>query len=270
MTISTLASTRRTRTPWEIQRSVLFALILRELRTRAGKNWVGVLWTLAEPLAQTLLLISVFGILRHVASANMEFPVFLISGMMPFFLFRTLAQRLTEAIDTNRGLFSYRQVKPIDTVVARGLFESMLWLAVFILTVGIMAWYGLDAIPKQPLELMGAVSLAAALGFGLGLMMAVLTHDRPRLRTLVRMAYFPLYFVSGVIFSVASLPAVYQRWLLWNPLLHVVELSRNAFEPAHALMEGITPAYPGAVALVLLAAGLALYRRDRQKLLLGG
>lgn len=270
MTLATPASTRHTRSPWEIQRAVLFALFLRELRTRSGNKWIGVLWALAEPLAQTLLLISVFGILRHVASANMEFPVFLISGMMPFFLFRSLAQRLTEAIDNNRALFSYRQVKPIDTIVARGLFESVLWLVVFILTLTIMVWAGFDALPKRPLELLGTVSLAAVLGLGLGLLMAIVTHDQPRLRTLVRMMYFPLYFFSGVIFSVATLPATYQRWLLWNPLLHVVELSRNSFEPAHALLEGISPAYPAAVALVLLAGGLALYRRDRQKLLLGG
>lgn len=270
MTSPTLASPRRTRTSWEIQRAVLFALIVRELRTRVGPRWIGIVWTLVEPLIQVLLMVAVFGSARSMGSPNMDFPVFLVSGMLPFFLFRSLAQRLTEAIDTNRALFSYRQVKPIDTVVARGLFEGVLWLNVLVMSIVCLLWLDMDALPQQPLELCGIILIAAGLGFGLGLLMAVVTHELPRVRSLVRMAYFPLYFCSGVLFSVSNIPQPYQGWLLWNPLLHVVELARNAFSPAHALLPGVEVAYPASLALVLVALALALYRRDRQKLLLGG
>jgi capsular polysaccharide transport system permease protein len=39
----------------------------------------------------------------------------------------------------------------------------------------------------------------------------------------------PLYFVSGVFFSIEVVPEPYRSWLLLNPLLHANELMRAGF-----------------------------------------
>ena len=256
------------RSSWEIQRAVLFALLIREYRTRIGRHWTGIVWTIFEPLTHVLVILAVFGYLRNVASPTMDFPVFLASGLMPFFLFRNLAQRLTESIDGNRGLFSYRQVKPFDTVVARGTVECLTWLVVLVFTLGLLQWLGFRALPQQPLELFGVTALTALLGGALGLLIAVVTSGRPRLRTMTRWLYLPLYILSGVVFSIDRLPPQYMEWLVWNPVMHLVDLSRNAFEPRHALRAGLGWRYPASFVLVLLALALALYRRDRQQLMM--
>lgn len=256
------------RSSWEIQRAVLFALVIREYRTRVGRHWTGIVWTIFEPLTHVLVILLVFGYLRNIASSIMEFPVFLVSGLMPFFLFRNLAQRLTESIDSNRGLFSYRQVKPFDTVVARGIVECLTWLVVLVFTLGLLKWLGFHALPQQPLEFLGVATLTALLGGGLGLFLAVSTSGQPRVRTMVRWIYLPLYLTSGVIFSIDRLPTEVMAWLTWNPVMHLVDLSRNAFEPRHALRAGLGWRYPASFVLVLLALALALYRRDRQQLMM--
>jgi capsular polysaccharide transport system permease protein len=255
------------RTAWEIQRAVLFALVLREFRTRIGRHWTGVVWTFFEPLAQVLLIVTVFGYLRHVASSGMEFPVFLLAGLMPYYLFQHLAQRLTDAADQNRPLFSYRQVKPFDTMVARGIVETLLWLAVLVASLALMQWYGLHALPQQPLELASVAALCALLGGSLGMLIAVSTHGYPRVRKAIAMVYFPLYLGSGVLFAINSLSQTYQKWLLWNPVLHLVELARLSFDPHHRMPAGIGFAYPAAVTLAIAAVALTLYRRDPQRLL---
>lgn len=264
-----LASPPRRRTPWEIQRAVLFAIFVRDLRARVVGRWSGLAWLFLEPMAHLLLLVVFFSYVRHLSSPNMPLPVFLIAGLMPFFLFRNLMTKLSESIEGNRALFSYRQVKPFDAVAGRGLVETVLWTGSFALTLLIMAWLGYEMTPKRPLELLAALGVMGLLGAGLGLLLAVLTHRQPRLRSVIRMLYLPLYFTSGVIFSVERLPADLHAWLLWNPLLHLVELTRRGFEPAHTSIDGIGFAYPSGVLLVLLAFAMAVYRRDRQKLLLG-
>lgn len=262
------ASPLPTRSPWEIQRAVLFALVIREYRTRVGRHWTGIVWTIFEPLAHVLIILLIFGYLRNIASPTMEYPIFLVSGMMPYFLFRNLAQRLTESIDSNRGLFSYRQVKPFDTVVARGIVECITWLVVLIFTLGLLQWLGFHALPHQPLEFFGVAGLTALLGASLGLFMAVVTSGHPRMRTMTRWLYLPLYILSGVVFSIDRLPPEYMEWLVWNPVMHLVDLSRNAFEPRHALRAGLGWLYPVSFVLVLIALALALYRRDRQQLMM--
>lgn len=84
---------------------------------------------------------------------------------------------------------------------------------------------------------------------------------------MVRMVMLPLYFASGVIFQVDLLPRDYIELLLWNPLIHLLELQRHAFIPAYAPTDGIQMLYPALAMLLMIALGLSLYRAERHKLI---
>ena len=57
-------------------------------------------------------------------------------------------------------------------------------------------------------------------------------------------------------------------WLLYNPVLHLVELSRVYFIPNYTALPGVTLEYPAAWALVVTALALGLYRIYRHRFLL--
>ncbi len=256
------------RSAWNVQRAVLFALLIREFSTRVGGQWVGAVWTLFEPLAHLLMLVTVLGMMQTAPlMPGMDYPVYLATGLVGYFLFQNLALRLMDGIDANRGLFAYRQVKPLDPLLARGIVETLMNLLVFGFTLGLLGWLGHEVLPTKPLEAMAGFGLVALLGTGYGITTAVLSHERPRLRSLLRMVMLPLYFVSGVIFPVDLLPPETLAWLLWNPLLHLVEITRAAFVPAYHPAEGINLLYPVLCTLGYWAAGLALYRADRRRLI---
>ena len=101
----------RKRTAWDIQRAVFLALFVRELKTRFGGRWLGVFWVLLEPTAHLAMLLVIFAFIRHRLLPGLEFPVFLLTGLVPFFVFRNLTLRGMDSVDSNRGLFGYRQVK---------------------------------------------------------------------------------------------------------------------------------------------------------------
>jgi capsular polysaccharide transport system permease protein len=121
-------------------------------------------------------------------------------------------------------------------------------------------------VPAGPLEVMGVNVVMILLGTGFGIFSAVVTHDRPRLRSFIRMTMMPLYFASGVIFQVDLLPREYLDWLLLNPLLHLVELSRHAFIPSYVPAEGVNALYPLLCTLTVGALAMLLYRVDRLRL----
>ena len=60
---STPAAPRK-RDAWEVQRGVLFALVLREMKGRVGGQWVGAVWTLIEPLMHVLVMLTIFTTIR--------------------------------------------------------------------------------------------------------------------------------------------------------------------------------------------------------------
>lgn len=255
------------RHPWDIQRTVLFALLLREMKARVGGQWIGAVWTLFEPLAHVAIIVTILGVLRADMLPGIEYPVFLVTGLIPFFLWQHLATRLMDGIESNRGLFSYRQVKPLDTLLSRAAVESMMNLAVYVVSLLALAWIGYHVVPYQPLEMIGVNLLLVFFGTSFGILCAVLSHQRARLKSFVRMTMTPMYFASGVIIPIDRLPREYIEWLLWNPLLHLVELSRHAFIREYVPTDGVNVGYPAMFTLVVSAIGLALYRVNRLRLI---
>ncbi len=255
------------RTPWEIQRAVLFALLQRELKARFGGRWLGAFWILLEPVAHLSYLMLLFGVIRDRIIPGVPFVMFLLTGLIPFFIFRSVSLRVMGTVDGSRGLFGYRQVKPIDPIIARAALDVLLYGVVFAIFLVAFGWSGLEWFPARPLEVLAVGGVLIALGFGLGLIFVVLTDDVPQVRIFIRIAYLPLYLISGVIFPVKVLPPEALDWLLWNPLLHLMECMRGYFFAQYQPIPQASLSFASAVALVTLAVGVALYRLRRHRLL---
>lgn len=256
------------RSPLEIQRAVLFALFQRELKARLGGRWLGAFWILLEPVAHVALMMLLLVYVRHRLVPGIPTPLFLVTGVIPFIIFRNISLRVMGSVDANRGLFGYRQVKPIDPLLARALLEIVLYSCVYVLFLAGLGWFlDIQWFPALPLELIGVSAILIALGIGIGLILVVATDDVPQLRVFVRILYMPLYLLSGVIFPVHNFPSHVVDWLAWNPLLHLLEYSRHYFAPHYPLIPQADLAYPAWLALLALALGLSLYRVRRDRLL---
>lgn len=260
------------RTPWQIQRTVVFALLMREIKTRFGSHWSGVVWLIGLPLVQLAMLLGVNVLMRGTLSrGSFDYAVFLVSAYVPYHLCTGLWTTLPSGIGANRGLFNYRQVRPFDTLVARVILEFTIDLFVFLLLVACLDWIGLgvSVLPADPLAYLVAVGAFVLLGVGVGLVLASVIGILPRLTSAVQLLAFPLYFASGVLMSVHALPRSTLDYLLYNPLLHLVELARAAYLPGYMPIQGVNWWYPVSVTLVLWTLGMSLYRVRRRKIAAG-
>lgn len=255
------------RTSWQIQRAVIFALVVRELQTRFGGRLIGLFWVIAEPMVHISVILLIRVVLRQRFSGVMlDSAVYLTVAMIPFFVFRNIWFRVMEGANANAGLFGYRQVKPFDAFVARVIIEVVLYSIVFVVMMAGFGWYGYEYLPAMPLEFMGVVLIYLAMGFGLGLISAVGAHELPALRTFIRLSSMPLYLLSGVVLPISNLPPAIQAYLVWNPLLHLVELSRWAYFPSYHPLWQINFEYPLAWAFALMGIGVMMYRLRRLEL----
>lgn len=255
------------RSPWQIQKSVVFALFLRELKTRFGAYKFGYVWLLLEPMAHVIVLSLIFSYMRGSGASGIDFPVFIVTGIVPFLMFKNIALRVMDGVDANRALFSYRQIKPMDTFVARALLDSFLAAVIFTLILLGMAWVGLDVPFRDPFVVVLLMAILVLMGLGLGMIFCVATHYLPEAKTFIRIAFLPLYLLSGVIFPIALVPAEFLPYLLWNPLLHAIELIRGSFFKQYHVFPDISPLFVVMTTLVMLFIGLAWYRTRRFALL---
>jgi len=256
------------RSSWQIQKAVVFALILRELKTRFGNRLEGLVWVLFEPMAHIAVMLVLRVLVRErTAGVMIDAAVYLTVAMIPFFVFRNIWFKMLSAVEGNQGLFGYRQVKPADAMAARAIMEVVLYGMVYTAFMLIFAWMDYRAVPGRPLEYMGVVSVFILWGVGAGLCSAVAVKRLPALSTFLHLMSFPLYISSGVLIPIHSFPPLVIKVLMWNPLLHLVELSRWAFFPTYQPLMGVNLEYPLGCGLALLFIGVLAFFVNRRRLL---
>src|SRR5690606_708677 len=110
------------RSPLEITRSVIFAMVLREMRGHYGRLRLGALWVIMEPLAHLVILGTILT-LRLKPTRCYDFYMFLLVGVAPFLLYKNVVLKLMGSVDANKALFNYKQIQPADAFMARTIVE---------------------------------------------------------------------------------------------------------------------------------------------------
>lgn len=254
------------RSGFEVQQAAVKALFLREIRTRFGKFRLGYFWAILEPSAHLLVLLGIFGFIMHRTLPDISFPVFLVNGIIPFFLFTNITKRSIGAIEANQGLFNYRPVKPIDTVISRTLLETVIYSIVYVFLMLLLWGTGEVFSVVNLLKLLLTWSLLIVFSFGVGLVFMVTGNTYTETQKFLPIILRPLYFVSCIMFPLHSIPKDYWPYLLWNPLVHAVELSRESVMPGY-VSEGVSINYLAFVTLATLFFAMAIYRIKEKAML---
>ncbi|MFI2812277.1 ABC transporter permease [Microbulbifer zhoushanensis] len=249
------------RSPWQIQRDVVHALLVREMKTRFGKWRLGYAWVLLEPAMHIMVLAFIFSFLGREFYPGIPTMLFMLGGIAPFLFFSHCFQKSLAAVESNRGLFNYRQLRPFDAVITRVLLEFCIYLFAMVALLGILAWFGVSATFNDFLLLVVVNLLFLGFCLGLSLALCVLGERYPEVSKFASIVPRPLYFMSGVFFSLEQIPEEYHPYLSWNPLLHVIELTREGlFASYHGMFANLP--YLAFSSVAMLAFGLLVYRAN--------
>lgn len=260
------ASAHTARSPAMVTVAVWKALFLREAVYRLFGGRAAWLWLLLEPVVHIAFIMFIFTAVRMRVIGGIETPVWLMVGLLAFFMFRRTGTQAMNAIDSNRALFAYRQVKPVDTVLARAGLEGFLMVIVATVLFAAAALAGLSIVPADPLAVLEAFFGLWLLGLGYGLITSVASELVKELGKIVGLLMRPLYFMSGVLFPINIVPSPYREWLLYNPVAHGLEAARLGFAPYYHAVPELSVAYMYGFALVMVFFGLALHVRYATRL----
>jgi len=259
-------SARAGRSHLEIALAVWKALFLREALGRLFSARASWFWLLAEPVFNVAYMLVIFSVIRVMHVGGIATLVWLMVGMLAFFMFKRTGTQVQNAISANQTLFTYRQVKPVDTLLVRAGLEGLLMIIVAsILLVG-AALFGYSVVPADPLAVLEAFFGLWLVGLGFGLVTSVLIELVPELGRVLKLVMMPLYILSGVIIPLSAVPQPYRDWLLLNPVAHGLEAARLGFAPYYHAVAELSVAYIYQFALVSIFLGLALHRRFAMRL----
>lgn len=249
------------RSPVRVIASVYSALFLREALTRIASSRAAWFWLLLEPIFHVAYMLFIYTVIRVHTVGGIDTVIWLMVGMLAFFMFRRTATQVAKAISANLALFTYRQVKPVDTVLVRGALEGFLMMIVASILLMGAALFGHSVVPADPLAVLEAFFGLWLMGMGFGLVASVVGELVSELGRLINFVMVPLFLISGVILPLSSVPLPYRDWLMLNPVAHGLEAARLGFSPYYHAVPGLSISYLYAVALVSIFLGLALHRR---------
>lgn len=213
----------------KVQTRVIWALILREIITRYGRENIGILWFFAEPLLFIIgiaLLWSYFDE-RTISTGNLA--EFAIVSYTTILMWRNTTGRVTKAIESNRPLLHHRLIRPIDFFYSRVALEFASVTASFLVLFLIFNFLGISHYPADLLTMTLGWLMIAWFSFAFVMIMGALSEMND---VIEKISHIILYFmmpISGGFFPAYIVPEHLREYLLLFPLVDCVEYFHDGY-----------------------------------------
>lgn len=247
-----------------LQARVVRALLLREVITRYGRNGIGVLWMVAEPMMFTLGVAGLWYLANLHVYSNIPIIAFAITGYSSVLVWRNAANRCGKAIEVNLGLMYHRNVKVIDIFLARVLLEiiggtaSICILTIFFVFAGAMNW------PEDLMLIIFGWLLLCWFAVAMGMIVGSITEHSETFDRVWHVITYLLFPLSGAMYMVNWLPTVAQKAVLTLPMVHGVEMLRHGFF-GESIPTMENPTYFALINMMLTLVGLLLVRQAESR-----
>jgi capsular polysaccharide transport system permease protein len=239
---------------------VVYGLMLRESRTRYGTSDLGYLWAVIDPAVQMGVLWLVYSIMGRLVPLPASMPVFLMTGILPYQFWRNCTIRGGSAAASNLPLLSYPQVKVYDVVIARVLLDIatiVVVTLVFVFTLRFATGQQFSSWVRDPIVLAEAVFTLMFFSFCTAVMSSSFARVWRSWPQVFSYLARPLYFTSGIFFTMESLPTSFRGLALYNPIAHILEWIRTGAIPGF-ISSAYSPIYVYSWAFCMLFIGLII------------
>lgn len=246
---------------WEY-RQLLGFLALRDLKVRYKQTVIGVGWAVLQPLALMVVFTVFFGQLARIPSDGIPYPLFALSGLLPWNLFARVMASSADSLIRDQRLISKVYFPRLIVPVSASLAALVDFVITFGLLLGLMAIFRIVPGPEIVLlPLLTLLFLMAALGIGFWLgALNVEFRDVQQMLPFLTQLWF---FLTPVVYPSSLVPDSFRLLYSLNPMVGVVEGFR------WALLGGAAPSMAAflvstGVAAILFLTGL-LYFCSRQR-----
>jgi capsular polysaccharide transport system permease protein len=211
-----------------------------------------------------LTLIFSMAFLKPALGSN--FALFYASGLVPLTFFTSITGRVGQSVAYSRQLLAYPSVTVLDAILARFLLNALTQVLVAsVIFTGIFWFYDTKTIVNLP-SLAVALAMVASFSLGVGILNCFLFTKFPIWVQLWSILTRPLFIVSCVFNLFDQVPSWARDWLWYNPIIHIVGMTRHGFYPSYHATYVSVP-YVMGVSLLTAVVGLMLLYRHKDDLL---
>lgn len=213
------------------QRPRVIAAVLRHyIHVIAGAERLGYLWMMVEPLIQVFIIVAMYWFFGVTVILGMPALPFAIIGVSAWLLFRQIMMRACYSLGREQVLCTYPVVHPLDVKTAKAIFYFLLYTVNMVIYFAFLYVANIyTASIDRPLETIVYWGGIGVLSFGASLALARLLVAAPITLRFIAIILRALYLMSGFFIISEQLPEQASGILLWNPMVHGMQLVRAAF-----------------------------------------
>ncbi|WP_461832723.1 ABC transporter permease [Aquifex sp.] len=253
---------------FKIQLRVVYALMMREIITRYGRENIGFLWLFLEPLVLILGVTLLWSYIRPHKEYWFPVQVFIFTGWMVNKLWMITVPKAMQGIHANIGLLYHRYITPFDIILSRIVLEVTAMTGVFMFLSFILISVHIIEHPYNYFYIVIGWILACWFTFGFSFLVTsinILTNDLlQKIWSLISLA---LFISSGTFFLVEWLPPEVRPYVLLLPTVHNVEMVRYGFF-GNKMHPYFDVAYSLQCNLFITFLGLFLFKIQSKKILI--
>jgi ABC-2 type transport system permease protein len=207
-------------------RFLLSELVKKGIALKYRRSYLGVLWTLIEPLLTMIVLTIVFGTLF--GNKDKQFPVYILSGRLLYSFFSNSTKVAMRSIRTHSGMIKKVYVPKYMYPLSSVLTDYIIFLISLIVLVLVAA-----VLRVKPtiylLQIVVPLILLPIMAFGIGLILATFSVFFRDLEYIWTVALMLVMYTSAIFYKPARIIKAGYGWLLEiNPLYSVVVNFRNS------------------------------------------
>jgi capsular polysaccharide transport system permease protein len=232
---------------------------------RYGRNNIGFLWSVLEPMILTIGVMTIWASAKAPIEHGVQVVALVLTGYMPLTLWRHTSNNGVNLIRGSISALYHRNLTLLDVITARMVTEFIGTSIAFLIVYFCLLAMGFVEPIQDPGRLILAWTLLGAMGGGSALLIAALTEYYESAERFVQPFQYLLIPLSGTFFMVDWLPTRAQQLILYNPLVHCYELFRAGF-----FGPGVTTHvdiwYPAIWVVGLVAIGLRTLDAAREQM----
>lgn len=204
-------------------RYLLFELTKKNIKLKYRRSYLGILWTLLEPILTTIVLTIVFMGLRGKKDAS--FPVYILTGRLLYSFFSESTKQAMKSIRTNGGMIKKVYVPKYIYPLSNVLSSYLTFLISMVVLFGAMIIF--DIYPT--VYLLNAIiplTQLLILSLGTGLILATLAVFFRDMEYLWSVVLMMIMYTSAIFYNAGD---VSSQWIFYyNPIYHIIVNFRNS------------------------------------------
>jgi len=240
---------------------LLNELVKKGIKLKYRRSYLGILWSMIEPILSTIVLVIVFGTLF--GTKNPTYPLYIIIGRLFFSFFQEGSKSAMNSIRRNSGMIKKVYVPKYLYPLSAVIFSFIIFLISLVVLIGVdifckvvPTWHIIQFIP--------ALLFLFLLTLGCGTILCTLNVYFRDIEYIWNVVCMILMYMSAIFYYPEKLLESGFSWVLnINPMFHIINMARDAFLGNPMDLFGLS--YTVIFIFVVLSLGSVFFYKQKDK-----